>query len=160
MSSVITPVPSNVAPSQLSQTSRVPQLTRNGKFHIPRYVTACLLTSIGGFLNGYDTGCIGAVTEMKQFTETFGEMSPFLRGFSVSLLMLLGTFPAFFAGQMSDKWGRLHVVSLGAGVFTIGAGLQAASGHKMLPLFLVGRALCGLGEGTYLGNVIVYDSSH
>lgn len=152
----LAPLPSNTAPSQHSQTPRVPRIPRTGKFQIPRYVLASLLISIGGFLNGYDTGSIGAVSEMKQFTETFGELSPFMRGFAVSLLMLMGTFPAFFAGQIADKWGRLHVVSLGAGVFTIGAGLQAGAGHGMLPMFLVGRALCGLGEGTYLGNTIVY----
>lgn len=129
---------------------------------------ASVLVSLGGILNGYvaihvvnlclyhssfDTGSIGAVTEMKYFSSTFGELTPTMRGFTVSLIMLTGAVPSFFAGQLADRYGRLSIVMAGALVFATGAVLQGAA--YQLPMFLVGRALCGFGEGLWLSNVSV-----
>lgn len=101
----------------------------------------------------YDTGSIGAVTEMPYFEKTIGGLSPFLRGFTVSLIMLTGAVPSFFAGQLADRFGRLTIVSAGALVFVLGAILQGAA--SVLGVFLAGRALCGLGEGLWLSNMAV-----
>lgn len=90
------------------------------KKYIPGYVTATTVISLGGFLNGFDTGSIGAVTEMEQFKSTIGDLSPILRGFTVSLIMLTGAFPSFFAGQLADKFGRLQIVMAGALLFVLG----------------------------------------
>jgi MFS family permease len=121
---------------------------------IPNYVFASIAVSIGGFLNGYDTGSIGAVMEMDEFREVVGHLSSFLVGFSVSLIMLTGALPAMVAGQLADWLGRLKVIMLGAVVFAIGAAIEGSSSG--LPQFLVGRAIAGLGEGVYLSNVSVY----
>lgn len=91
---------------------------------------------------------------MTQFHDVFGELSPFMLGFTVSLIMLMGAVPAFFAGQLADKFGRLFMVTVGATLFAIGAAMEA--GAYKLPLFLVGRALCGLGEGFWLSNAVVF----
>ncbi|KAI5261999.1 general substrate transporter [Aureobasidium subglaciale] len=120
----------------------------------PGYVLSAITISLGGFLNGYDTGSIGAVTEMPYFASSIGELSPFLRGFTVSLIMLTGAFPSFFAGQLADRFGGLAVVAAGALVFTVGAALEGSA--NKLAMFLVGRALCGIGEGLWLSNVSVY----
>ena len=77
-----------------------------------------------------------------------------MRGFAVSLLLLMGAIPAMFAGQLADQYGHLRVVMAGASVFTLGAVLEAACDG--LPMLLVGRALAGLGEGLWLSNVSVY----
>ncbi|KAJ9638206.1 hypothetical protein H2199_006893 [Coniosporium tulheliwenetii] len=102
----------------------------------------------------YDTGSIGAVTEMPWFLRTFGHFTPFMRGFTVSLIMLAGACPAFFAGQLADRFGRLRITMVGALVFVVGAALEG--GAYDFPMFLVGRALCGLGQGVWLSNVSVY----
>ncbi|KAI4742699.1 general substrate transporter [Aureobasidium sp. EXF-12298] len=120
----------------------------------PGYVLSAVAISLGGFLNGYDTGSIGAVTEMPFFATSIGELTPFLRGFTVSLIMLTGAFPSFFAGQLADRFGRLAIVAAGALVFAIGAALEG--GANKLGMFLAGRALCGVGEGLWLSNVSVY----
>ncbi|KAG2168610.1 hypothetical protein JADG_008349 [Aureobasidium aubasidani] len=120
----------------------------------PGYVLAAGMVSLGGFLNGYDTGSIGAVTEMPYFTSSIGELTPFLRGFTVSLIMLTGAFPSFFAGQLADRFGRLAIVAAGALVFAIGAALEGCA--NKLAMFLVGRALCGIGEGLWISNITVY----
>jgi MFS family permease len=121
---------------------------------IPNYIFACLAASIGGFLNGFDTGAIGAIVSMTQFSSTMGPLPPTLLGFTVSLIMLTGAIPAVFAGQLAERFGRLKVIILGVLLFVIGAVLQGAAGE--LKMFLVGRAMGGFGEGVYLSNVAVY----
>lgn len=91
---------------------------------------------------------------MPCFEETFGKLSPSLRGFTVSLIMLCGAVPSFFAGQLADKYGRLSIVSLGALTFVVGAVLQGAA--FQLSQLLVGRAFCGLGEGLWISCISVY----
>ena len=77
-----------------------------------------------------------------------------MRGFMVSLIMLMGAVPAFFAGQLADRYGQLRTIMVGSTIFTIGAILQGTA--FTLPVLLVGRALAGLGEGFWLSNVSVY----
>ncbi|KAI0124164.1 general substrate transporter [Xylariales sp. AK1849] len=121
---------------------------------IPNYVTASIAASLGGFLNGYDTGAIGAIMQMAEFKKTVGELSPFLLGFTISLIMLTAAVPSVFAGHMADKLGRLKIIITGGVLFGLGALTQGTS--NALPQFLVGRAIAGLGEGVYLSNVSVY----
>jgi len=99
----------------------------------------------------YDTGSIGAITTMPQFAQVFGEFSPLMQGFTVSFLLLMGAPPAFFAGQLADRFGHLRVVLVGASIFCVGSALEGGAVH--LPMLLVGRALAGLGEGLWLTNV-------
>lgn len=122
----------------------------------PRYVLSSLAISLGGLINGYDTGSIGAVTSMVQFTTSIGPLSSTMVGFTVSLIMLTGAVPSFFAGWLADLYGRLRVIMLGTALFTVGALLQGTA--YGLPQFLLGRTLAGLGEGVYLSNMNVYIS--
>lgn len=106
----------------------------------------------------YDTGSIGAITLMPYFEKDIGPLSPIMRGFTVSLIMLAGAVPSFFAGQLADRFGRLSVVCAGSTVFLVGAISQGAA--YGFPQFWVGRALCGLGEGLWLSNVSVSVSQY
>lgn len=123
---------------------------------VPGYVLASLAISIGGLINGYDTGSIGAVISMSQFEATIGALSPTLVGFTVSLIMLAGTVPSVFAGWLADHHGRLKTITLGSVLFCLGALLQGTA--YGLPQFLLGRTFAGLGEGVYLSNMSVYIS--
>ncbi|KAI9827979.1 MAG: hypothetical protein M1819_006822 [Sarea resinae] len=120
----------------------------------PKYLLATVVISIGGFLNGYDTGSIGSITTMPYFSKDIEVLSPTMRGFTVSLIMLAGAVPSLFAGHVADRYGHLHVVLAGAILFAVGAALEAGSVN--LAMLLVGRILCGGGEGLYLGNLNVY----
>lgn len=122
----------------------------------PHYVVASIGISLGGLINGYDTGSIGSVTSMAQFTATMGTLSSTLVGFTVSLIMLTGAVPSFFAGWLADHYGRLRIVLFGSALFGLGAVLQGTATH--LAQFLLGRAVAGLGEGVYLSNMSVYIS--
>lgn len=90
---------------------------------------------------------------MPYFERTFGVLSPSLRGFTVSLIMLMGAVPCFFSGQLADRFGHLRVVMAGALIFAVGAILECAASR--LYLLLIGRALCGIGEGLWITNISV-----
>ena len=120
----------------------------------PRYVLASVAISLAGLCNGYDTGSIGALTTMPQFTAVIGPLSPSLLGFTISLVMLTGAVPSIFAGYLADRFGRLRTILLGALLYVIGAALQGSA--NTLPQFLVGRAIGGFGQGVFLSNVSVY----
>lgn len=123
------------------------------KSRVPMYILASLLTSLGGFLNGFDTGSIGSLTSMPQFQSSIEHLSHSQLGFTVSLIMLAGAVPSAFAGTLADRLGRLRVVFIGAIVFVIGATIEAAA--RNLITFNIGRTLAGLGEGVYLSSVSV-----
>ena len=120
----------------------------------------------------YDTGAIGGVTEMLAFLNQMGHLSPFMRGFVVSVIMLAGAVPGIFvrsfceqvrhkivshaiqAGYLADRFGRLRVVTVGAIVFAIGAVLQASAFD--IKMFTIGRAFAGLGQGLWLSNISMF----
>jgi MFS family permease len=102
----------------------------------------------------FDTGSIGAITEMSTFQAQIGVLTPIMRGLTVSLLLLAGAPASLFAGVLADKFGHLSITFVGAVIFTIGAALE--SGAVNLAMLLVGRSLVGVGEGLYLGNMNVY----
>lgn len=118
------------------------------------YTLASILISLGGLLNGFDTSSIGGVSLMPYFEKDIGTLTPIMRGFTVSLIMLTGAVPSVFAGRLADRYGRLPIVCTGASVFFVGAVLEGAA-HGF-PVFWAGRALCGFGEGLWLSNVSVY----
>ncbi|KAI1099670.1 putative MFS sugar transporter [Jackrogersella minutella] len=123
-------------------------------YFAPRYVIASVAVSLGGILNGYDTGSIGAITHMPQFAESLGQLSSTMLGITVSMIMLTGTLPSVFAGHFADKFGRISVIIPGALLFGIGALVQGLS-HN-LAQFISGRAIAGFGQGIFLSNISVY----
>ncbi|RAH51276.1 general substrate transporter [Aspergillus brunneoviolaceus CBS 621.78] len=122
--------------------------------HLSRYVWASILCSLGGFLFGMDTGIIGSVVVMQQFTQKFGSFSSIVHGLVVSAILIPAAFSSFFGGKLADWVGRPRAISLGALIFGVGAAIEAGAVH--LAMFIVGRVVEGLGEGLYLGTLVVY----
>ncbi|KAH9889585.1 general substrate transporter [Xylariomycetidae sp. FL2044] len=120
----------------------------------PNYVIASAAVSLGGLLNGFDTGSIGAIVHMPQFTASVGDLSATMLGITVSMIMLTGTLPSLFAGQLADKFGRLWAIAPGALLFGAGSLLQGTA--YSLPHFIVGRAVGGVGQGIFLSNISVF----
>jgi MFS family permease len=119
----------------------------------PGYMTASLLCSLGGFLFGHDTGIIGPVTVMPSFTSYTGNPSPTMHGLIVSSILIPAAISSFFAGKLADRLGRTRGIAIGSGIFGLGAAVEAASVH--VGMFVAGRVLAGVGEGMFLGTVVV-----
>lgn len=120
---------------------------------LPGWLTASLVVSLGGFLNGYDTGSIGAVTSMDAFSHTFGTLSATQLGLVVSTVMLGGGVPAVFAGKLAGRFGAARVIAAGAVTLLVGAALEASA--ATLAALIAGRAIVGLGQGLLLTNITV-----
>ncbi|KAL2800467.1 putative transporter [Aspergillus keveii] len=131
----------------------MPLSGRLGPFIPPRYLTSALIVSIGGLLNGLDTGVIGPLTVMPTFFNTIGPISS-IHGFIVSTVLLSATFASLFSGTISDKLGRTRLLAVGSLVFALGATLEASA--RRLPVFIVGRLVVGTGEGLFLSTLVVY----
>ncbi|EZF33177.1 high-affinity glucose transporter [Trichophyton mentagrophytes] len=120
----------------------------------PRYVVASILCSLGGFLFGVDTAIIGPVTVMDSFTGAFGHPSPTLHGLIVSSILIPAAISSFLAGRVADVLGRPPAIAIGSAIFGLGAAIEAAAVH--LGMFVAGRVVAGIGEGLYLGTLVVY----
>lgn len=119
----------------------------------PAWVVACVLCSLGGFLFGIDTGIIGPVTVMEEFTKYVGSPSPTIHGLIVSSILIPAAISSFFAGKVADALGRPRGIAIGSFIFGLGAALEGASVH--IAMFIVGRVVEGVGEGLYLSMLIV-----
>lgn len=60
---------------------------------------------------------------------------------------------SFFAGRVADILGRQKGIALGALIFGLGTALEA--GAVSIAMFIVGRCIEGIGEGLYLGTLVV-----
>lgn len=118
----------------------------------PRYVTASLLCSVGGFLQGFDTGIIGPVTVMDKYVQQFGHPSPAIHGLVVSSVLLSAAVTSFLAGHVADNLGRSTGIASGGLIFAAGAALEAGAAH--LGMFIAGRLIVGVGEGFINGIML------
>lgn len=100
-----------------------------------------------------DTGIIGAVTVMESFLSDFGVLSATVHGLIVSSILIPAAISSSFAGRVADILGRPKGIAIGALIFGVGAGLEA--GAVELAMFVVGRVVEGIGEGLYLGTLVV-----
>ncbi|SCZ99194.1 BZ3500_MvSof-1268-A1-R1_Chr7-1g09429 [Microbotryum saponariae] len=112
-----------------------------------------VLVALSGCLFGGDTGSIGSITEMPQFIAHFGQLSEFLRGFIVAVILIPSAITGMFAGSVADRIGRKRTISLGSLIFAAGMGMCVIAPN--LTVLIVGRCVAGSGEGLFLsaGNV-------
>ena len=98
--------------------------------------------ALGGLLFGYDTGVIsGAILFIKKDFE----LSPFLEGAVVAVLLLGALVGAATAGPLADRIGRRKLLLIAAVIFAVGAlGAAVAPGTGVLILF---RFILGLAVG-------------
>ncbi|KAI9746592.1 MAG: hypothetical protein M1818_000305 [Claussenomyces sp. TS43310] len=122
--------------------------------HPPKYLTASLVVSLGGLLNGLDTGTIGVVTTMAAFDSKFGTLSSSIHGIVVSSVLLTAAVGSLFAGSISDGLGRTRAIAIGALIFGVGAALEAGAAN--LGMFIGGRCVVGIGEGVFFSTLVVY----
>lgn len=78
--------------------------------------------AVGGFLFGFDSSVInGAVNAIEgQF-----DLDPSITGFVVAIALLGCALGAWAGGRLADRWGRTHVMVLGAILFFVSSILSA-----------------------------------
>lgn len=107
--------------------------------------------ALGGLLFGYDTGVIsGAILFIKKDFD----LSSFLEGAVVAVLLLGALVGAATAGPLNDRIGRRRLLLIAGVVFTLGAlGSALAPNTGVLIAF---RAVLGLAVGTAALTVPLY----
>jgi len=128
-------------------------------------IAVALLSSVGGFLFGYDTGQISGLLVMDDFKERFAtEGTPGNRSFNVwiegvlvSLLSVGTAIGALGGSYLADFLGRRRAMQWEVLVFIIGVIIQITSEHAWYQIS-IGRFVTGLGVGALSSAVPVYQS--
>ncbi|RWS29072.1 proton myo-inositol cotransporter-like protein [Leptotrombidium deliense] len=112
---------------------------------------ATLLTAIGGFLFGYDTGIVsGAMVFIK---DEF-QLNNLWQELIVSVTVLSAGIFSAFAGYSTDAWGRKLVIIMSSIIFAIGALLLGFAWSK--EILLIGRLIVGAASGISSMVVPIY----
>ncbi len=107
-----------------------------------RAISLSIAAAVGGFLFGFDSSVINGAVDSIQ--TDFG-LNAFISGLVVAVALLGCAVGAIVAGNLSDRWGRLRVMFLGAIMFfvsSIGSAL-AFSAWDLAAWRIIG----GLGIG-------------
>lgn len=102
---------------------------------------SCVAT-IGGFLFGFDSGVINGTVDGLQLAFDSSSVGT---GFSVASMLLGCAVGAFFAGVLSDKFGRLTLLQLSALFFVVSA-WGSGIAHSQT-IFVLYRIVGGLAVG-------------
>lgn len=115
-------------------------------YHAPFLIFVAFAGSLGGFLNGYDTGIIsGAQLYLK---DTWPDITTQQKEMIVSLALLGAFFGAIISGPLLDAFGRKAIIMLSDVLFIVGSLMMA--GAQELSILMVGRFIVGLGLGVDL----------
>jgi MFS transporter, SP family, xylose:H+ symportor len=114
-----------------------------------------LITTLGGFLFGYDTGVINGT---QFYFSKYFELTGALKGFIVSSALLGAFIGALGAGYLSKAIGRKNSLIISAILFTISA--WGSGMPQMLPesitLLVIFRVIGGIGIGIASMNAPTY----
>ncbi|KTS02664.1 major facilitator transporter [Microbacterium testaceum] len=127
----------------MSQTQSIPAnaFTMRSPFG-RRAIVLSVAAAVGGFLFGFDSSVInGAV----QSIETEYTKVPTLTGFVVAIALIGCAIGAIAAGALSDRFGRLKVMMVGAVLF-LASSIGSALTFSVLDL-TIWRVIGGLGIG-------------
>ena len=101
-----------------------------------------LLSAMGGFLFGYDTGIVsGAMV----FVRKVFNLNSLWQELVVSITILGAWMLSLMAGSLSERYGRKSMILYASVVFTIGSLIMGAAWSKWILLF--GRATVGIAIG-------------
>ncbi|VDQ00051.1 unnamed protein product, partial [Trichobilharzia regenti] len=126
-----------------------PSSSSNHAWAFPVIIT--IVSALGGFLFGYDTGVIsGAMIQLREYFN----LSYMYQEIIVSISLFAAAIACPVSAFLSDRIGRKAVILIASVVFTVGAVVMGASYSKIC--LLVGRLIVGLGIGMASMSVPVY----
>ncbi|KAL2017227.1 hypothetical protein VTK56DRAFT_2386 [Thermocarpiscus australiensis] len=124
------------------------------------------ITSIGGFLFGYDTGQISGILLFTDFKNRFGQVDtpdggkdfePIIQSLVVSLMSIGTLVGALTSSYTADWWGRRRSLSFGVALFIIGTIIQLTAMNHWVHI-MMGRFVAGLGVGNLSVGVPMFQS--
>ncbi|KAI0022351.1 high affinity glucose transporter ght1 [Xylariomycetidae sp. FL0641] len=123
------------------------------------------VTSIGGFMFGYDTGQISSMLLFTDFVRRFGQEQPdgtydwvpIIKSLLVSLMSIGTLFGALSGAYTADWWGRRKSLSFGVVIFIIGNIIQITAMESWVHM-MMGRFVAGLGVGNLSVGVPMFQS--
>ncbi|KAK3914261.1 Proton myo-inositol cotransporter [Frankliniella fusca] len=114
-------------------------LKRRSKFYV---FTLTILSTLGGFLFGYDTGVVSGA--MLLINKDF-DISPVWHELIVSSTIAAALVFSLVGGWFSDRFGRKKAILVSGVIFTGGAIIMGAASSK--EILLVGRIIIGVAVG-------------
>lgn len=110
-----------------------------------RVIAVSIAAALGGFLFGFDTAVInGAVDALAGDVSGF-DLGTGLKGFAVSSALIGCAVGAWFAGPISNKFGRIPVMVVAAAMFFVSA-IGSGLAFSVVDL-IIWRVIGGLGVG-------------
>ncbi|KAK2612771.1 hexose transporter hxt5 [Conoideocrella luteorostrata] len=123
------------------------------------------ITSVGGFLFGYDTGQISAMLLFEDFMDRFAQDNgkggkswvPIIQSALVSLMSIGSLIGALSGAYTADWWGRRKSMAFGVLIFAIGNIIQISAQRSWVHM-MMGRFVAGLGVGNLSVGVPMFQS--
>ncbi|KAF4971568.1 hypothetical protein FSARC_1634 [Fusarium sarcochroum] len=123
-----------------------------------------VITSIGGFLFGYDTGQISSMVLFEDFKDRFAQgpegnkaWVPIIQSILVSLMSIGSLLGALSGAYTADWWGRRKSMTFGVAIFIIGNIIQITAMESWVHM-MMGRFVAGLGVGNLSVGVPMFQS--
>ena len=111
-----------------------------------------IVSALGGFLFGYDTGIIGSASLFLY--DDLGHEETIIQELVVSMAVAGAAVGAFVGGLVSDQIGRKKALIVADAFFVFGAALMGFSQTILMMVF--GRFIVGIGIGVAAMGVPVY----
>ncbi|MFD1556484.1 MFS transporter [Paraburkholderia silviterrae] len=117
--------------------------------HSKRWLLSCLLFFLGWVMMYADRSILSPVQELVR--QQFG-LSNGAVGLISSVFFIVYAIAQIPSGILGDRMGRIKLITVGFVIFGIATLLTGVTGlMHLFALFLIMRAMAGLGEGLYYG---------
>ncbi|KIY74099.1 general substrate transporter [Cylindrobasidium torrendii FP15055 ss-10] len=136
-------------------------------------ILVALISSMGGFMFGYDTGQISDILIMEDFKRRFAECAPAaslelidvstcsfstVRSGCIVAFLSIGTLlGCLFGAPVSEVFGRRYAMVAECCVFFVGEVIQITSSQHWVQ-YAIGRIVTGLGIGALSAAVPMYQA--
>ncbi|KAJ4386073.1 hexose transporter hxt5 [Gnomoniopsis smithogilvyi] len=128
-------------------------------------IVLAAITSIAGFLFGYDIGQISGILLFSSFVSRFAQLQPdgthqwqpIMQSLIVSFMSIGALLGAFTSGYTAEWWGRRKSMCFGVGMYIIGTVIQMTA-MKTWVHYVAGRFVSGLGIGSLSVVVPMFQS--
>lgn len=133
---------SKIQSDAISSNQSIPANKQDGEEKNSIIYLMSILSAMGGFLFGYDTGIVsGAMV----FVKDYFKLNSWWQELVVSITILGAWILSIFAGSLSERYGRKVIILCASVIFTIGSIVMGFAWSRHV--LLIGRLVVGLAIG-------------